>query len=117
MNLSSLTAQHLTTTSGTLAIASTSTSLGVKKVISSAPSSGAEKMISDASTVLNVTEIIGICSVTILVLSFIWNVYSTKRRIKMAYDKSLLDEKYYILRKMEHELEIAKHRRFSNETK
>jgi hypothetical protein len=110
MNPINVTTQHVTNASGTIAIASTSTSLGVTRVISEAPIIGAEQLIDTANTILTTADVIGMFSGSILLMSFMWNVYATKRRMKMTMAKAIIDEKYYVLRKSEHELEIQKHK-------
>jgi len=110
MNLHAVTTQTVTNASGTIAIASATTGMGVTKVVNAAPVIGAEHLINTAGMVLSVAEITGICSAVILVLSFFWNVISTRRRLKIKVEQKELDEKYYTLRKYEYELELAKYK-------
>lgn len=108
MSTTVLTAQHVTNASGAVALASTSTSLGVAKITNVAPPEGAEQLIDKAHLLITTADMIGICSVTVLVLSFLWNVHATRKRTKREIAKAMLDERFYALRKSEHELELAR---------
>lgn len=95
-----VTPQTVTNASGTIAVASSSTSIGAQKIISEAPAN-AEQLLHTANQVITTADIIALCSCTILLFSFIWTIYSSRK-------KRVIDEKYYILRKQEYELERAK---------
>jgi broad specificity polyphosphatase/5'/3'-nucleotidase SurE len=94
------TIQHVINTSGTVAIASTSTSIGVSKIAASAPPN-AETLISHANEWVTVADMIGMFSALVLFSSFLWNIYVTRKR-------KAIDEKFYQLRKQELQLERDK---------
>lgn len=100
MTPSSVTTQHVTNASGTIAIASTSTSIGAQTIASKAPA-GAEQLLHTADMVITTADMVGMFSASILFASFLWNIYSSKK-------KREIDERYYSLRKAEHELAMAK---------
>ena len=108
MNLSAVTSQHITNASGTVAIASTSTSLGVTKVVNSAPYAENSGIIDTANAVITTADMIGIFSAVVLLASFAWNVYATRKRLKFKAEKAEFDQRYLELRQREHELELAK---------
>lgn len=110
MSPSHVTAQTVTNASGTIALASTSTNIGVTQVVNAAPVTGAEHLIHTAGAVLSLTEITGLCSAAVLILSFLWNIHSTRRKLKQTDQRNAINEKFYQLRKEEHELELAKYK-------
>ena len=97
MNLSGALTQHVTNASGTIAIASTSTSITTQGIINDAPLT-ADTLIQRAQEVISTADKIAIISCIVLVISVLWNIYSNKK-------KQQLDEKFYILRQQELELE------------
>lgn len=102
MSPSSATVQHVTNASGTVAIASSSTSIGVTKVtegVSTDP-----LLLDNISSIVSTADIIAAASVVILALSFGYNVYSTRKRRQ-------LDEAFKDLRLKEYELDLAKFKR------
>jgi hypothetical protein len=105
MNPTSATIQNVTNVSGTVAIASSSTSIGVAKVAASAPPE-ATYLIDQANSVITSADMIAICSTVVLLTSLVWNVYASKKKQNM-------DEKFYQLRQAELALERAK---FQQET-
>lgn len=109
MIVSDTVVQHVTNASGTVAIASTSTSLGVASVINSSPEI-TQSLATTAQSVISTADLIGIFSVSILALSFLFNVYATKRRRILAEKQTSLDERFYTLRKAEHELDLTRYK-------
>lgn len=100
MNLSTVTPQHVTSASGTIAIASTSTSITTQRMLSDAPAS-AQELIQTAHEVISTADMIALASCLVLISSFAWNIYSSRKKQQM-------DEKFYILRQQELELEKEK---------
>lgn len=99
MTPSSATIQHVTNASGTVAIASSSTSIGVTKVTEGVMTN--PTVIENINTVVSMADMIALCSLIVLVLSFLYNMYATRKRRKM-------DELSYDLRTKEYNLELAK---------
>lgn len=100
MVMSFVTPQHVTNASGTIALASTSTSIGAQKIVNEAPAS-AEHMLHTANSVITTADMIALGSVSIMLASFLWNVYSSKKNRQ-------IDEKFYRLRQEELALEMLK---------
>lgn len=99
MNASVATTQHVTNASGTVAIASSTTSIGVAKVGEKALNDPA--LIESVNQVVSNADMIALCSVCVLTLSVIYNIYATRKR-------RALDEEFRDLRQKEYELNLAK---------
>lgn len=108
MSLSSATTQTVTNASGTVAIATTSTSLGVTQVIKDAPVD-AIQLIDAANYVITTADKIGMFSAIIMFLSFAYNIYSSRKKQRIELAKVDLDEQYYFLRMKEYELDKIKY--------
>ena len=108
MSIPAATAQTVTTASGTVAIATTSTSLGVAKVMAEAPTD-AQQLAEVAQYVITTADKIGLFSATIMLLSFTYTVYSSRRKRSIDLAKVELDGQFYQLRLGEYELEKAKY--------
>lgn len=78
MNVSSQVSAATTQVSGAVAIASASSSKTASLIAESSP----EAVGATASVMFN-AELIGLCSFVVMLLSFVWNVYSTKKRDKL----------------------------------
>lgn len=108
MNPSSVTAQHVTNASGTVAIASSSTSIGATSVMTGvAPD---PVLIQNVASMVSTADMIALCSCVVLALSFAYNVYSTRKR-------RIIDESEHELRAKEYELELAKFKLETGEMK
>ncbi len=107
MSLSVATTQHVTNASGTIAIASTSTSISVASVISEAPVD-AHNLVDIANQVITTADVIGICAIIVLTLSFIHTVVVTRKRKLEHAVRVYQDQQFYNLRLKEYELEREK---------
>jgi len=99
MTPSSATIQNVTNASGTVAIASSSTSIGVSKVVEGVTVDPI--LIDQASSMVNTADMIALASLVVLTLSFIYNMYATRKQ-------RTLDERIERLRAKEYDLELAK---------
>ena len=100
MPLSNINSHHITNATGTVAIASSSSSMGVAKIAESAPAD-ATLLIQEAHQIITTADAIAIVSVVIMGISFVWKVYTDIKRKD-------IDERLYDLRKRELELELIK---------
>lgn len=107
MTLSTAIPQNVTNVSGTIAIASTSTSIGVAKVADAAPE-GADILVTTAQQVISFADQMALFSVVIMTLSFLYTIWATNKKNKIAQRQAELDEKLYQIRKEELEFERAK---------
>ena len=99
--------QNVTNISGTIAVAATSTSKGIEAVMTHAPTN-AEPLINAAHNAISLADKVGICSVCILGASFLYTIFSTRKRHRDIEAQLEIDKKFYTLRKEELELEKAK---------
>lgn len=85
----------VTNVSGATAIVSASTS----KVVSM----GSPETIDMMREVMTTADIIGVCSFVVLALSFLWNVYSTRRKNKIELMNYELEREKFELMKIYHD--------------
>lgn len=79
MNTSSVMNQTVTNVSGATALVSASTSK-TASIIQDSAQANAPEVIQTAQDLMTTSDLIAVISVIVLVLSFLWNVYSTRRR-------------------------------------
>ncbi len=85
MNVSSQVSAATTQVSGAVAIASASSSKTASLIAESSPDIQIDAVGATATVMFN-AEVIGLCSFIVMLLSFVWNVYSTKKRDKLNAD-------------------------------
>lgn len=100
MNVSSQLSAATTQVSGAVAIASASSSKTASLIAESSPEAAG----ATAGVIFN-AELIGLCSFVVMLLSFVWNVYSTKKRDKLNAEMKAreleLEERKVTLQEME----------------
>ena len=101
MNPYNVTAQTVTNASGTVAIASSSTSFAVSNVTAGVTHDPV--LLENVHSFLSWSEAIGLVSVVTMILSFAYTVYSSQR-------KRMLDLQSHELRAKEYSLDLAKFR-------
>ena len=86
----------VTNLSGATAIVSVSTSKTASMIQDSVPP-GLVEVIQRTQEVMTTADIVGVCSFVVLFLSFVWNVYSTRK-------KNQIEERNYMLEREKFEL-------------
>lgn len=106
MQITSVTNQTVTSASGTVAIASASTSKGVLIVTKDAPTS----VVQSAMEVVTIADIVAISSFVVLLLSSLWNVYSSRKMQQIESKNHELESRKLDMDRDRFNIELEKYR-------
>lgn len=96
--------QSVTTVSGTAAIVSASTSKTAGYIQGVSPTDAVD-VVQTTQSIVDVADVIGLCSFGVLLCSFVWNVYSGRKRTAIEQANVDLErEKFEYLKKHDAEM-------------